>query len=282
MNPEFLLNLSRVLAHTVVYEHNDVPEGVVNDFRAGIGFGTDIIGGLLAGKPNIPQFTPTDLGTEQSKAISENIASLPQAENLASQTNQFNINQIQSMLRQVIQGYDSMVGGVTRNINDELSGKIPADVSAAVQTSDAARALSGGFAGSGMHGNLVARDLGLTSLDLTQKGINTVQSWLMAMNSINAPGMFNLSNMFVSPMQQAQVTQQNNQGQFQRDYVSNMNDWQHSLGYYAGQDVMDTGATVMSMLSSFMGGMGGGGGGGGGGGKFSGSTGFMSGNSSFF
>lgn len=242
----------------------------------GVGFGTDIIGGLLAGKPNIPQFTPTDLGAEQSKAIGENIASLPQAENLASQTNQFNINQIQSMLRQVIPGYDAMVGGVTKDINAELSGQIPADVSAAVQTSDAARALTGGFAGSGMHGNLVARDLGLTSLDLTQKGISTAQSWIASMNAINSPAMFNLSSMFVSPMQQAQITQENNMGQFQRDYVSNLNDWQHSLGYYAGQDVMDTGATVMSLLSSFMGGMGGGGGKGGGGG------GFMSGKSAYF
>lgn len=246
----------------------------------GFGFGLDIASNALAGKPTIPEFIKTDLGAEQSKAISENLASLPGAENLASQTNQFNINQIQSMLRQVIPGYDSMVGGATKNIEDELSGRIPADVSAAVQTSDAARALSGGFAGSGMHGNLVARDLGLTSLDLTQRGISSAQSWIQSMNSINAPAMFNLSSMFVSPAQQASVTQANNMGQFQRDYVSNLNDWQHSLGVAAAQDLNDSMGTIMSLIGSFTGGSLGGASSKGGSSSSGGS--FMGGNSSFF
>lgn len=264
MTTEFLINLSRVLAHSIVYESNDVPAGIANDFRNGIGFGTDIIGSELAGKPTIPQFIPTDLAAEQGKAITENINALPQAESLANSTNQFNINQIQSMLAQVIPGYASMTAGVSKNINDELSGKIPQDVSQQIQSSAASRAIGGGFAGSGMHGNLVARDLGLTSLNLTQQGINSAQSWLTTMNNINSPGMFNMASMFVTPAQQAAVTTANNAGQFQRDYASNMNDWQHSLGFAAGQDVMDTGSTVMSLLSSFMGGMGGGKGGGGG------------------
>lgn len=262
MNPEFLINLSLVLAHSVVYEKNDVPEGIDNNFINGVGFGLDVLSSLVSGKPTIPQFTPTNLGDEQAKAIQANITALPQDENLANQTNQFNINQIQSMLRQVIPGYDSLVNGASKSIEDELSGKIPADVAASLQTATAGRNIESGTSGTGFGANLTARSLGLTSLDLVNKGLSSAQAWLQTMNGINAPGMFNLSSMFITPTQQAAVTTANNTGQFQRDYVSNMNDWQHSIGYAAGQDIQDTGATVMSLLSSFMGGMGGMGGGG--------------------
>lgn len=52
-----------------------------------------------------------------------------------------------------------------------MSGRISADVQANVARSSAMRALQGGFgASSGMGRGLVARDLGLTSLDLMQRG----------------------------------------------------------------------------------------------------------------
>lgn len=228
-------------------------------------FGFDMIGGLLANKPNLPQFQQIDLGAEQAKSVTANTSNLPGLENLASQTNQFNINQIQSMLRQVIPGYDSMVGGATKNIQDELSGRIPADVSAAVQTSDAARALSGGFAGSGMHGNLVARDLGLTSLDLTQRGISSAQSWLQSMNAINSPGMFNLSSMFVSPAQQAAITQYNNTGQMQHDWAQTQLDSAYDPMNLLAQSFNNENSRIDSMVGSLAGKAAGGAGGGGGG-----------------
>lgn len=231
----------------------------------GFGFGTDIIGGLIAGKPSIPAWKTIDLGEQQTKAIQENQNSLPALENLASNTNSFNMEQLQSMLKSIIPGYDAITAGVSKDITSMVSGEIPADVSNAVQNSAAARALTGGFGGSGISGNLTARDLGLTSLDIMGKGISSAESWLSTVSNIASPQMFNMTSMFVTPQQQFQDTMENQTQQFQRDYVSNLNDYQHSLGVYAANDIQDSFSTAMSLVGSFMGGMGGGSGGGGGG-----------------
>lgn len=252
---DFLLNLSRVIAHTLVYESSaEVPAGVKNDFILGFGFGTTAIAGLLEGKPTIPAFDRVDLGTSQQKAITNNISALPGAENLTSQTNQFGLDQVEKMLSQTVPGYDAIRAGVSKNIASMVSGEIPTDVSDAVQSSAAARALGGGFAGTGTARNLVARDLGLTSLDLTQKGLGAASAWLTTMAKINEPGQINLSSMFITPGQQQAADVEERNSQFQHDYVSNLNDWQHSFGYLAGEDVRDTGNTIGQLLASYMGG----------------------------
>lgn len=230
----------------------------------GFGFGSDILGSLIAGKPSIPAWKTIDLGEQQTKAIAENTAALPALENLTTQTNTFNMQQLQSMLKSIIPGYDSITQGVSKDISSMVSGEIPTDVGNAVQNSAAARALTGGFGGSGLSGNLTARDLGLTSLDIMGKGISSAEAWLSTVSNISSPAMFNMSSMFVSPQQQFQDTMENQTQQFQRDYVSNLNDYQHSLGVAAAQDIQDSFSTAMSLFGSFMGGMGGGGSKGGG------------------
>lgn len=231
------------------------------------GFGADLLGGLISGKPTIPTLTTYDLGDEQSKAIAANAKNLPAAENLAANVNNFNENQIQSMLEKAIPGYSNIKGKVSGNIQDLLAGKIPKDVSDLLQTSDASKAIGGGYSGSGSHANLVARDLGLTSLQLTGQGLSAAESWLGTIGQLNQPGTFNLSSMFITPQQYFAADTQNAESQFQRNYVSNMNDWQHSFNYFLGKDVSDTMNTIqsaaMSMLGGGMGGMMGGGGGGG-------------------
>jgi hypothetical protein len=219
----------------------------------GLGFGLDTIGSIIAGKPDIPAWNAIDLGQQQTKAISENQGSLPALETLAGQTNTFNIDQMQKMLQSVIPGYKDLVSGVTGNIQSMVGGKIPKDVQDAIQSSGAARSLTGGFGGSGLSGNLVARDLGLTSLDLTGKGDSAAQSWISSMAQVNSPGMFNMSSMFVSPQQQFQDTMENQTAQFQRDYASNMNDYQHSLGVAGAQDLSDTMGTISKAAGSIEG-----------------------------
>jgi hypothetical protein len=218
------------------------------------GFGLDIISNALAGKPSIPAWNTIDLGQQQTKAISENTASLPGLENLATQSNTFSLQQLQSMLTSIIPGYSDITAGVSKDISSMVSGQIPTDVSNQVQDNAAAKSLTGGFGGSGLSGNLTARDLGLTSLNLMGEGISSAESWLSTVSSIASPQMFNMSSMFVTPQQQFTDTMENQTQQFQRDYVSNLNDWQHSLGYAAGQDVMNTGNTLLSMFSGIMGG----------------------------
>jgi len=164
------------------------------------------------------------------------------------------------MLQSGIPGYSSITNSVSGSIESMLKGEIPTDVSSQIQSSDAARSLAGGFGGTQLGGTLTARDLGLNSLNLISQGMSTAQSWLSTMDRILSPSMFNVSSMFITPQQQFQDTFQNQEAQFQRDYASNMNDFNYSFRQAAAKDFNSTANTVLSAAESYLGGMGGGGG----------------------
>lgn len=181
---------------------------------------TDAMGGF-GSKPKVPVWADITLDQEQQKAIAANLAALPGAENLVSQSNAFTQDQITKMLEGSIPGYHQIVGNIGSNISDLTAGRIPTDVQQMVETASAGRALEGGYGGSGMSRNLVARDLGLTSLNLTQQGLNSAESWLQTMNSIFAPGMMNLQSMFVSPQQMFNDTFMNQEAQWGVQWLRN-------------------------------------------------------------
>ena len=175
---------------------------------------------VFGSKPDVPDMPRVDLPAEQQKAINANLTALPGAEKLTAKTNTFSREQVLAMLRNIVPGYDKITSATSGNIESMLRGEIPADVSAAVQNSAAARSLGRGTAGSGMGRNLVARDLGLTSLDLTQKGLSAAESWLKLSDQMFSPGMLNVSSMFITPQQAyAAANEQAVQG-FQRDWMS--------------------------------------------------------------
>ena len=70
--------------------------------------------------------------------------------------------------------------------NSMMSGEIPEDVKSQIEQQSAERALSSGTGLDGAGKNLVARDLGLTSLDLKQKGAQLAQTNAQIQNSIVA------------------------------------------------------------------------------------------------
>lgn len=226
--------------------------------------GSGILSGLLRGKPDMPAFQQIDPSAEQAKAIAGNQKALPGAEALASGVNSFNLDQLEKMLQTSIPDYEKIKDATSSNILDELHGKLPGDVSDAISRSGAAKALSGGYGGSGMHGDLVARDLGMTSLGLIDKGISSSESWLKTMSSITQPGFFNVSSMFLAPGQtMAQDTEERN-SKFQHDWSKNILDWQSSLGYLAGNELEQDTSQLNSMVGSMAGSAAGGAGGGGG------------------
>lgn len=225
----------------------------------GLGLGMDFFAGLAEGSPDIPEFRRINVQDEQLAAISGNLNALPSGQKLASGVNAFNQAELEKMLAIMMPGYAKIRDRVSGNIMDAVSGKIPGDISTAIHRNTAVKSLYGGYSGTGMARNLTARDLGLTSLDLTQRGLDAATRWMSS--AARAP-QFDVSSMFISPSFQAQFKQQERDSEFQRDYVSNMNDWQHSTGYLWGQDMRNTGETIKSLLSSYLGGgMGGAGGG---------------------
>lgn len=66
-------------------------------------------------------------------------------------------------------------GKFGENTGSYLRGEIPADVLAQIGRTSAFRSLQGGFQGSQMAKALTARDVGLTSLDLTKRGGDSLQ-----------------------------------------------------------------------------------------------------------
>lgn len=181
----------------------------------------DFFSAQFGQKPKVPTLTPLNLQTEQSKAIASNQANLQGSEQLTAAANQFTQQQIEQMLSQAIPGFDQLRGNVQNTINQEIAGQLPADVQQQIQSSTAASAVAGGYAGSDLARNLTARDLGLTSLNLTQQGLSSAQSWIQQMNNLFSPGMLNVSSMFVSPQQQASFDVEERNAQFQQQWMQN-------------------------------------------------------------
>lgn len=226
--------------------------------------GTAIAGalGAFGDKPKVPQFKPVDVSAEQLAAISGNLAALPGAENLASKVNTFNQAELEKLLAVALPGFENIRNRIGQNINSLVSGEIPDDVSNAVQRNAAVRSLYGGYGGTGMARNLTARDLGLTSLTLTDKGLDSATRWLAS--SAVAPR-FDVTSMFVSPTTRIQTKMFNSENQFNRDWLANQvkaapDPFMRALG----QAFINDENSIMSMAGSAAGAAGGGGGGGGG------------------
>jgi hypothetical protein len=175
---------------------------------------------LFGKKPVVPTMPVTTLGQGQQKAVSDNLAAEPGAAQIA----KFTEDQLLSMMRSAIPGFDSMTSTASSNINDLLAGKIPEDVSTALKNSDAGRSLGSGTAGSGFSRDLVARDLGLTSLDLTSKGLSAAETWMSATERMLSPAAAELTSMFVTPGQEYSTTNEQNVQQFQAKWMQNQID----------------------------------------------------------
>jgi hypothetical protein len=199
---------------------------MASSFGSGIGGIMGAVGGLIdilnaPSKPDVPVINRLELGSEAGKAIKSNLTNLSKSEELVGKANLFSEQQITDMLNRSIPGYSAMSGKAASNISSELSGEIPQDVQDAIQNNAAAKALGGGFSGGGMHGNLVARDLGLTSLDLTQKGLNSFESWTKTAASLYEPSMMSVSSMFVTPEQMYKADNEQNLIQANQQWMQN-------------------------------------------------------------
>lgn len=147
---------------------------------------------VYGSKPVVPE-APT-LENAQKDAVTANIQTFPEAQKLATTVNTFNQEELDRLMDLALPGGRDKIQS---NISSMLSGKLPDGVSNLVMRTRAERASAGGFAGSEAAANLTARDLGLTSLQLTQEGITSAEKWL----SEAAAPKFNVTSMFISPTQ---------------------------------------------------------------------------------
>lgn len=218
---------------------------------------------IFGRKPDVPQLPTLTLGGEQQQAIGSNFSALKGAENLVSSANKFSRDEITQMLNAVLPGYSSMLSTATGNIQSELKGELPSDVQSLVENRAAARAVGGGYGGSGVHSALEARDLGLTSLQLTQQGLNSFENWTRTASSMYEPSQVNVSSMFINPTQEAAFDVNQQENQFQRQWMESQIE---AMPDPVASGMFNLSLGVLKEVGSAVGGAAAGGGGGGGGG----------------
>jgi hypothetical protein len=142
-------------------------------------------------KPQVAPFVPVDLSEEQRKAL---------------ESNKLSVDDLNELLNAIYPNYSELLQVGSDNALALLHGDLPQGVQDNVFRNSAFASMMGGYAGSGMAGARTARDLGLTSLDLMERGQNSAQRWEQA-------ALANASPFTITTMQQAGTTAANNAGQ---------------------------------------------------------------------
>jgi hypothetical protein len=179
-----------------------------------------VVGGVIAGalakpkgkKPKLPAtYPPIDFFSEQQKAF-EDIAKLyPKA----SELNKLGVEEINKQMEQLLPGSTKLRDTTTANIQSMLEGELPKDVQEFIKRQSAESSVAGGTVGSQFARNRTLRDLGLTSWQSTQAGLNAASRWL-AQASSELP---HYEKMFVTPAQRVGLQPQAIENQFKLDVL---------------------------------------------------------------
>jgi hypothetical protein len=239
---------------------------------AGLAGAALMIGGsaMAAGKKvKVPNFNRVNVENEQKAAITGNLAALEPATELARKTTAAEQSQLETQLRRAIPGYDQLVAQASKTIGSRLRGEVDQDIQSQLQRSVAGRAVGGGFKESeGIRTNLLARDFGLTAMQIQNQGLAQAQSFIQQQRAFGMVQPFSVSSMFISPTQRINLALQENQSQYNRDMAAAQVAAQPDPMMAAiGGSLSNIGGMALGgAMSGGMGGMGGGGKGGGGGG----------------
>ena len=189
---------------------------------AGISAAGSLLGGLFGGrKPKVPELKPIDFAGEQQKAIQQNIASLEPATELATKTTAAEQSQLEAQLRRAIPGYDQLIAQAGKTIGSRLRGEVDQDVQSQLQRAVAGRAVGGGFKESeGIRTNLLARDFGLTAMQIQNQGLAQAQNFIQQQRTMGMAQPFSVSSMFITPAQRIGAIQQQQSAQYGRDLTA--------------------------------------------------------------
>lgn len=127
---------------------------------------------IFGKRPEVPK--SPDYGEYVGKALDSDIFNMPKIEELASKATML----YRDMLNISSPGATDLIDKGTANINSMLSGELPADVQAQISKYGDEASRAGGYGGSLFAGAKTARDLGMTSLDMSQRGLAAAERWL--------------------------------------------------------------------------------------------------------
>jgi len=238
---------------------------------AGIGAALGIGGSLLKKKPKIPKYKPVNQQAEQEAAIAANMASFGKASELADMTAQADQDRLDSILARTLPNYRELISGAGSAVQDMIAGRLPNQDQQMLMRRSAERGAGLGIANTGAGRNLTARDLGLSSLQMTQAGLGAFNQL-----SSNVRGNFTVNpmsaaSMYVSPSQRIANSMQENQMRYNALVAKRQSDAANSFQSRLGAGLSGIGGMMMG--SAMMGGGGAFGATGGGGGAFAASGG---------
>lgn len=218
--------------------------------------------GLRGADPNsleVPPAPYVDTTVAQQQATLGNLRNLPALSRLGAQTNAELLRQSEDALAKIIPGYRDIISKGSAAIQSELSGQLPADVESYIQRKAAEMGVSSGTSGSEFNKFGALRNLGLTSLDVTNKALDSASRWINA--AASRTPQFNFASMFVTPAQRIATDQWNEVNRYNAQFLRNQIKMLPSNAEMAGAQVLDYVADYATMAASIYGGgaMGGGG-----------------------
>lgn len=175
--------------------------------------------GLRGKDPNslvVPPAPNVDTTKAQADAIAGNTSNLPALDSLASLTNDATARQFLAMMEKLIPGFADISKTIAGNIQSQVHGELPPDVEAYIGRKSAERGISRGTAGSEFNKYGELRDLGLTSLEMTDRGLSSAQRWLSSQ-----PAPMSFQSMFVSPAQRIATEQWNEVNRYNTQFLRN-------------------------------------------------------------
>jgi len=149
-----------------------------------------------------------DIDAEQLAAIRANKAALDEAKDLSEDASKAELGTLMARLEQALPGYSAMKGKGTQIIDDMLNARLPQDVMDRMRGAGAAWEISTA-AGGQMADFRTLKTLGLTSMDMQQKGLAALgaESDRAAGLAKQATSGLELKNMFVNPDKRLEVQQ---------------------------------------------------------------------------
>ena len=168
---------------------------------AGIGAALGIGGSLLKKKPKIPKYKKINQQSEQESAIAGNLANLGKAGELANLTAQADQDTLNALLARTMPNYQEMISGAGGAVQDMIAGRLPNQDQQMIMRRAAERGQSIGLGGSAAGRNLTARDLGLSSLQMTQAGLGAFSQLSSNVRNNFMANPMSVSSMYVSPAQ---------------------------------------------------------------------------------
>lgn len=231
---------------------------------AGVGLLGSLAGGFLGGSAasrrkrqlyDVAQTPGIALGDVYGDALGAQQGALPMAEELVSSQNRFNASELDSLLESSIPGLKGMQAQRSGNTASFLRGELPSDLTSSIFRRSGARALEGGYGGAPAGRNLVARDLGRTSLDLMRLGGSELDS---ALRSAPLPSILSTQDLLT-------IGPRETLGLRSGERAKKISDLQLAYGSPGGSDVwakvlQDMGGTLMGSGGGFGALLGGGGG----------------------